>query len=194
MEPDRWRQAEDLFERGLEADADERERLLGTTEPDVAAMVRDLWRRQAEVGSFLERPVATPPDRPHQFTDGQTLAGRFKITGFLGAGGMGEVYSAQDERLGRTVAIKVLHAHLTADQDLRNRFEREARAVCSLNHPRICALHDVGWEGAMPFLVMEHLSGQTLAARLACGRLPLTNCWPWARASPMPWRMRTSTG
>jgi len=98
--------------------------------------------------------------------------GPYEIVAPLGAGGMGEVYRAHDTRLDRTVAIKVLPAHLSADPTRRERFEREARAVSSLNHPHICTLFDVGREGEVDFLVMEHVEGETLAARLTAGPLP----------------------
>lgn len=173
MEPERWRQAEELYEQGLEAGAEERERLLAGAPEDIAAVVRELWAKQAEVGTFLERPVVKRSEVVRQFADGQVIGGRFRIEALLGAGGMGEVYRALDERLGRTVAVKVLLERLSSDPELRSRFEREARSVCSLNHPRICALYDAGWEGRNPFLVMEHLSGETLAERLARGRMPL---------------------
>ena len=91
----------------------------------------------------------------------------------LGAGGMGEVYQARDTRLDRTVAIKVLPAHVAADPDLKQRFEREARTVAALNHPHICTLFDIGREGETDFLVMEYLDGETLAQRLEKGALPL---------------------
>jgi len=99
--------------------------------------------------------------------------GPYEILTAIGAGGMGEVYSARDTRLDRTVAVKVLPSHLSHDPMLRQRFEREARAVSSLNHPHICTLHDIGREGETDFLVMEHLEGQTLAARLESGPLPV---------------------
>jgi Tol biopolymer transport system component len=86
---------------------------------------------------------------------------------------MGEVYRALDTRLDRTVAIKVLPQHLSANPDLKQRFEREARAISSLNHPRICTLHDVGHQDGVDFLVMEFLEGETLADRLRKGALPL---------------------
>jgi len=86
---------------------------------------------------------------------------------------MGEVYRARDARLGRDVAIKVLPAHVASDPQLRERFEREARAVAALNHPHICTLHDVGQQDGIDFLVMEYLEGQTLADRHAKGALPL---------------------
>jgi serine/threonine protein kinase/Tol biopolymer transport system component len=85
---------------------------------------------------------------------------------------MGEVYRARDTRLDRDVAVKVLPAHLSADPDLRTRFEREARAASSLNHPNICTVHDIGSEGGVDFLVMELLEGETLADRIERGPLP----------------------
>jgi Tol biopolymer transport system component len=102
-----------------------------------------------------------------------TRLGPYEIVAPLGAGGMGEVYSAKDTRLERTVAVKVLPAHLSNNPDLRARFEREARTVSSLNHPHICTLHDVGSEGGVDYLVMEHLEGETLEDRLKNGPLPL---------------------
>jgi tetratricopeptide (TPR) repeat protein len=101
-----------------------------------------------------------------------TRLGRYEVLGLIGAGGMGEVYRARDTRLGRTVALKVLPPRLAADRVRRERFEREARAASALDHPHICVLHDVGSEGDVHFLVLEHLEGQTLAERLAAGRLP----------------------
>ncbi len=98
--------------------------------------------------------------------------GPYEVLSPLGAGGMGEVYRARDTRLDRTVALKVLPGHLAGDPDLRQRFEREARAVSSLNHPHICALFDVGQHEGTDFLVMEHVEGETLADRLARGPLP----------------------
>ena len=98
--------------------------------------------------------------------------GPYEIVAPLGAGGMGEVYRARDTRLDRTVAIKVLPAHLSFDPVRRERFEREARAVSSLNHPHICTLHDVGQHDGTDYIVMEHLEGQTLAERLEKAPLP----------------------
>jgi serine/threonine protein kinase len=86
---------------------------------------------------------------------------------------MGEVYRARDTRLERTVAIKVLPAELSSDTGLRERFDREARAISSLNHPHICILHDIGNQDGKSFLVMEYLEGETLASRLSKGPLPI---------------------
>ena len=101
-----------------------------------------------------------------------TQLGPYEILSPLGAGGMGEVYKARDTRLDRTVAIKVLLAHVADDPDLRQRFEREAKTISSLNHPHICTLHDIGQQDGIDYLVMEYLEGETLAARLTKGPLP----------------------
>src|SRR5450755_2940649 len=98
--------------------------------------------------------------------------GPYEILAPLGAGGMGEVYRASDTRLDRAVAIKVIPLHLSADAVRRQRFEREARAISSLNHPNICTLYDVGHQDGTDYLVMEFLEGETLASRLAKGPLP----------------------
>ncbi len=102
-----------------------------------------------------------------------TRLGPYRIQSAIGAGGMGEVYKARDMRLDRTVAIKVLPEGVAADPERRRRFDHEARAVAALNHPHICALHDIGREGDTDFLVMEYLDGRTLAERLVKGPLPL---------------------
>ena len=99
--------------------------------------------------------------------------GAYEIISLIGAGGMGEVYRARDTRLDRTVAIKVLPEALAADPQLRERFDREARAISSLNHPHICALYDVGHQEGVDFLVLEYLEGQSLAERLPAGPVPV---------------------
>ena len=102
-----------------------------------------------------------------------TKLGPYEVIAPLGAGGMGEVYRARDTRLDRTVAIKVLPAHLADTPDARQRFEREARAVSALNHPNICTLYDVGSQDGVDYLVMEYIEGETLAVRLEKCALPL---------------------
>jgi serine/threonine protein kinase/Tol biopolymer transport system component len=104
-------------------------------------------------------------------TSGSKL-GPYEIQSPLGAGGMGEVYRARDTRLDRTVAIKILRAHLSSDPDLKQRFDREAKAISSLNHPHICTLYDIGNDNGIDFLVMEFLEGETLAQRLTRGFVP----------------------
>ena len=102
-----------------------------------------------------------------------THLGPYEITGPLGSGGMGEVYRARDTRLERTVAIKILPTEFSADPIRKQRFEREAKTISSLNHPHICVLHDVGSQDGISYLVMECVEGETLAKRLEKGALPL---------------------
>jgi len=102
-----------------------------------------------------------------------TRLGPYEILTPLGAGGMGEVYRARDVRLGREVALKTLPAALVADSEQRARFEREARAASSLNHPHICVIHDVGSQDGIDFLVMELLEGETAEERLTRGPMPV---------------------
>jgi eukaryotic-like serine/threonine-protein kinase len=102
-----------------------------------------------------------------------TKLGPYEIQSPLGAGGMGEVYRALDTRLTRTVAIKVLASNLPSSPELKQRMEREARAISSLNHPHICQLYDIGSQNGADFLVMEFLEGETLAERLRRGPIPL---------------------
>jgi Tol biopolymer transport system component/predicted Ser/Thr protein kinase len=106
--------------------------------------------------------------------------GPYEIRSAVGAGGMGEVYRARDTRLDRIVAIKVLPDHLADRAELRERFEREARTVASLNHSHICTLHDIGHQDGTDFLVMEYLEGETLAERLKRGPLPLDQVLQYA--------------
>src|ERR1035441_8339819 len=108
-----------------------------------------------------------------------TRLGPYEILSPLGAGGMGEVYRARDTRLERTVAIKVLLDQLSGSAEVRQRFEREAKAISQLSHPHICALHDVGNQDGVEYLVMEYLEGETLADRLVNGPLPLNQILRW---------------
>ena len=95
-----------------------------------------------------------------------TRLGPYEIVAAIGAGGMGEVYRARDMRLDRTVAVKVLPEDRSSSPQVRERFEREAKAISSLSHPHICPLYDVGHQDGIDYLVMEYLEGETLASRL----------------------------
>jgi eukaryotic-like serine/threonine-protein kinase len=106
--------------------------------------------------------------------------GPYEILSAIGAGGMGEVYKARDARLDRTVAIKVLPTHLADRAELRERFEREAKTIASLNHPHICTLFDTGHQDEIDFLVMEYIEGETLAQRLVKGALPIQQVLQYA--------------
>jgi serine/threonine protein kinase len=125
---------------------------------------RELYRDPVSTGAIMRTFMLLSPGRK---------LGPYEIQAWLGAGGMGEVYRARDVRLERTVAIKILPADLSSSPNLKQRFEREARAISSLSHPHICALYDIGAQDGVDFLVMEYLDGQTLADRLQKGALPI---------------------
>ena len=146
-----------------------------------AQEVESLLAAHGDADGFLSgRPLA--PARPNVDQSGPappSLArgmrlGVFDVESFVGAGGMGEVYRAHDTRLDRHVAIKVLSPDAATDPRGRARFAYEARAIARLSHPRICALHEMGHQDGVDFLVMEYLEGETLAARLRKGPMPLT--------------------
>src|SRR6478609_2125133 len=103
-------------------------------------------------------------------TSGSRL-GPYEIQSPLGAGGMGEVYRALDTRLQRIVAVKILPSHLSENPEAKERFDREARTISSLNHPNICTLHDIGHQDGVDYLVMDYLEGETLASQLDKGAL-----------------------
>src|SRR5439155_14213246 len=106
--------------------------------------------------------------------------GAYEIISRIAVGGMGEVYRARDTRLNRIVAIKILPEHSAADPQFKERFEREARAISSLEHPNICALYDVGEHDSTSYLVMQHLEGETLEARLQKGAVPIEQALQYA--------------
>jgi serine/threonine protein kinase len=106
--------------------------------------------------------------------------GPYEIESAVGAGGMGEIYRARDTRLDRAVAIKTLPEELSHDPERRARFQLEAKTIAALTHPHICALHDVGHQDGVDYLVMELLDGETLADRIARGRLPVSQALTYA--------------
>ena len=151
---------------------------------DLRREVESLLVSDQQAESFLESPVLEVAAEAMATQGPPSLVGRilgpYQILSVLGAGGMGEVYKAKDTRLNRTVAIKILPRHLSERADLRQRFEREARALASLSHPHICPIHDIGKEDGIDFLVMEYLEGETLAGRLRKGALPLEQALQYA--------------
>jgi serine/threonine protein kinase len=101
-----------------------------------------------------------------------TYLGTYEILAPIGGGGMGDVYKARDTRLNRTVALKILAARVVGNAEMRQRFQREAKAISNLSHPNVCVLHDIGHHDGIDYLVMEYLKGETLATRLEKGPLP----------------------
>ena len=122
-------------------------------------------------------------------TSGMKL-GPYEIQSPLGAGGMGEVYRARDTRLDRTVAVKILPAHLSSSAEARQRFDREARAISSLSHPNICHLYDVGQQDGTSYIVMEYLEGETLGERLRKGDCRSTRSFALEPRYAKDWRKR----
>jgi serine/threonine protein kinase/Tol biopolymer transport system component len=172
MKTERWNQIEKLFHEARQLTGEDRSRYLGKMCGGDAAMRRQIERMldQDLAADFLDAPAI----EMMSFTlAAGTLLGPYQILDSIGAGGMGEVYCARDTRLGRTVAVKVLPAHLSSHHEWRERLEREARTISGLNHPNICTLYDIGHEGGVDFLVMEYLEGETLSQRIAKGPLPL---------------------
>ena len=133
---------------------------------DLLQEVKSLLDYEEEAKGLLEEPVAAATTQKVAAVRGTRL-GPYEVTDLIAAGGMGEVYRARDTRLDRAVAIKVLPSELSTSSELRQRLEREARAVSSLNHPHICTLYDIGEHESQPFVVMELLEGQTLKDRIA---------------------------
>jgi eukaryotic-like serine/threonine-protein kinase len=172
MTPEQWREVKEVLAGALEVAPGERRAYLDRHCADSSQRreVESLIAAHENGGKgFLERPATASKEALRA----GTKLGPYEIVARLGAGGMGEVYRARDTRLNRTVAIKVLAPHLADSAAPRERFEREARLIASLNHPHTCTLHDVGHQDGTNYLVMEYLEGETLATRLARGRLPL---------------------
>ena len=174
MTPERFRQIEELYHTARDGTPEESAAALAGADPEV--------RREVEL-LLAQRSDEFPLDRPAIEASTQwledaaaaapagTLLGPYRVEGKLGEGGMGGVFRAIDTRLGRPVAIKIAHARFSA------RFEREARAIASLNHPNICILHDIGPN----YLVMEMVEGETIAARLKKGALPVEEAIRYAQ-------------
>jgi serine/threonine protein kinase/tetratricopeptide (TPR) repeat protein len=184
-----WDAVQRLFDSGREQSPQEREALLKGAAPEQADAVRSLWANHDDAGSFLNGSLITGMvagsigrDAAEARQPGTRIAGRFTLAERLGAGGMGEVFSARDETLGRVVALKFVRPDLAASEHARTRLEREARALCALAHPNVCTVHDLVWDASNPALVMERMDGETLAARLTRGRLAADELIPIATA------------
>ena len=183
--PERWHQIASIYELAADYDRSARNAFLNDAcagDPSLRQEVESLLGQDA-ADVILDRSLwatAAPlfPDGP-DIGRGTTL-GPYRIESRLGAGGMGQVFRATDTRLDRPVAIKVLPTGVALDPEMRMRFAREAKAVAALTHPHICTLYDVGRHDDIDFLVMECLEGDTLAARLAEGRLSLDEALAYA--------------
>src|SRR5215468_1220583 len=180
MKPERWRQIEQRFHAALEREASQRAAFLNEVcvgDETLRREVESLLAYQDQAESFIEAPAFAVA--PELLVETQTelsageLLDHYRILRPIGAGGMGQVYLAQDTRLGRKVALKLLSARFTRDQDRVYRFRREARAASALNHPNILTIYDIGKIGETHFIATEFIDGQTIRQQMASGRMEL---------------------
>jgi serine/threonine protein kinase len=185
----RWSQVKRVFQAALAQPPEQRRSFVCDQCGEDDALLREvevLLAAHERAGNFVERPaievvvssstfggLSGDVEPVERVLEPGLRLGPYEVVDAIGRGGMGEVYRARDTRLGRIVAIKVLPAHVATNADLKQRFEREARALATISHPHICPVFDVGAQDGLDYLVMEHLDGETLAARLARGPLPL---------------------
>jgi serine/threonine protein kinase len=178
MKPERWKQIEKLYDAALELDADRRASFLDQVcegDEELRREVASLLASEGQAGSFLAAPAVEVMARGVAAEGvsspiGRRI-GRYQVLSLLGAGGMGEIYLAEDMQLGRKVAIKLLPAELTTDADRLRRFEQEARAASALNHPNIITIYEIGEahaeDGSAHYIVTEYVEGETLRRRMA---------------------------
>ena len=171
---DHWTTVKRIHQSALDVDPSERAAFLDEScggDEGLRREVESLLTYASEAESFLERPAVDIAPTPLGESHEATLVGRtishYQVLSLLGAGGMGEVYLARDPRLDRTVALKILPGELAADADRMQRFTREAKAASALNHPNVATIYDVGESDGISFIVMEHVEGETLQARIS---------------------------
>ena len=185
MKPERWQKVEQIYHSALKREPVQRATFLDEAcggDDSLRQEVESLLTQEGATGSFLEAPAlevaarSLAQEQAGSEGDGGGMVGktisRYRVLAKLGAGGMGEVYRAHDERLQRDVALKVLPAHILADETARNRFRKEALALSKLNHPHIATVYDFDTQDGVDFLVMEYVAGATLAKRITDGALP----------------------
>src|SRR6204780_217851 len=178
MTAKQWELVKDLYQTALECSPAQRASFLEQNERDemVRAEVHRLLGVHNRLGNFLSSPPFVDPrwtgaSPLERLTPGEVLAGRFRILSFVAAGGMGEVYKAEDLLLDRMVALKLLPKELAEDRESLQQFLREAKTASALNHASICRVYDFGEDAARVFIAMEYLDGETLSARIQRGRL-----------------------
>src|SRR6266850_10421 len=167
MTPERWQRVKSLLESALERAPRERADFLKQAcadDPSLQSEVESLIASHEHAGGFIESPAFEL--MAHSLDESQSIVGSdlgpYRVTGRLGAGGMGEVYLAEDTRLGRKVALKLLLAHFTRDEERVRRVQQEARAASALNHPNILTIYEIGEIRSRHFMVTELIEGETL--------------------------------
>jgi serine/threonine protein kinase len=178
-ERDRWRQVDVIFHAALEQPREQLPAFLAQAcagDEGLRHEVESLLAHDRDAGAFLRGHAlgAAPRDAEHPGRSlvGQVL-GSYQVIGRIGSGGMGEVYAAQDTRLGRRVALKMIARELSQDARWKARFVQEAKAVSALNHPNIVTMHDIGTEDGRDFLVMEYVDGKTLEEVIGARPMPV---------------------
>src|SRR5216117_2065480 len=178
MTPERWRQINDLFQSVAERAPEERAAFLEQAchaDEGLRRHVESLIACDERAENFIESPVfEVPPELLTNERSGAMVGesiGHYWIESLIGVGGMGEVYLARDERLGRKVALKFLPERLMADKTQLSRFKSEARSASALNHPNILTVYEIGAEGSRHFIATEFIEGITLRAALGRGRM-----------------------
>ena len=206
MTPERWKQIDHLLEAALEWEPDQWSAFLEENcagDAELRREVESLLTAHMQAEDFIEAPPAQAAAELLEESRSESLAGQqigpYRVTAPLAKGGMGEVYRALDTRLGREVAIKLMPAAFSSDQDRLRRFEQEARAAGMLNHPNVLTIYDIGAHGGAPYIVSELLTGETLRERLpgAPLRAPPGSRPPIRDAtcrSHEGWRRRTRRG
>jgi non-specific serine/threonine protein kinase len=178
MKAARWKKINDLFESAIERTPEERAAFLDESCHGDEAMRREvesLLTSHERAENFIEVPAFEVA--PELVTNDKAgalvgkLIGHYRIESLIGVGGMGEVYLARDERLGRKAALKLLPDNLTIDEAQLSRFKNEARSASALNHPNILTVYEIGAEGDRQFIAMEFIEGVTLRASITCGRI-----------------------
>ena len=180
MKPERFEQVDQILQAALERDRSEREAFLDEAcagDTVLRSEVEALISSDEEAGSFIETPafeVAAEMMAGEQskIAAGQAI-GPYQVVSSLGSGGMGDVYLAHDSRLDRKVALKLLPAYFTRDEQRLKRFQQEARAVSALNHPNIITIFEIGKAESIHFIATEYITGQTLRERMSSGRMNL---------------------
>ncbi|HEX5705202.1 MAG TPA: serine/threonine-protein kinase [Pyrinomonadaceae bacterium] len=177
MTPERWQKVDEVLQAALDLPATERAALLAevrTGDPELHEEALSLIEAHQEAGDFLEAPaLETDAHVLLEREEPDREIGPYKIIDRLGKGGMGEVFLAQDRRLGRLVALKTLPSYFVSDDERLRRFQTEARAASALNHPNILTIYEVGESGGTHFIAAEHIEGHTLRELISAGELTL---------------------
>ncbi len=181
MKAERWQQINDLFQSATELPPKERAAFLNEAchgDKSLRREVESLLASYERAANFIESPAyEVAPELLTNDTPGRLvgeLIGHYRIESLIGVGGMGEVYLARDEQLGRKVALKLLPESLTANEAQLSRFKTEARAASALNHPNILTVYEIGADANRQFIATEFIEGMTLRASLARGRMNRT--------------------